>query len=54
MFQRHFEHFMPGPTVELGRIIKHRLHALHAGGVPAADVTVEQDLLAKNAQSITR
>ena len=53
MFQRHFEHFLAGPTVERGRALKHLAHARHAGGVPAADVTVE-DGLANHAQSITR
>jgi hypothetical protein len=36
-----FEDFLPDPTVKLGRFTKHTLHVRHAGGVPAADVTVE-------------
>jgi len=41
---RHFEQFLPAPTVELGRFIKHILHVCHAGGVPSADVAVESCL----------
>ena len=41
MFQSHVEDFLPGPTVELDRGMKYLLHVRHAGGVPAADVTVE-------------
>ena len=46
MFQRHFEHFLRGPTVELATVPivlgrKHGSHSLDVCGVPAADVTVE-------------
>jgi hypothetical protein len=34
--ERHLEHFLPGPTVEIGCHVEHAIHSRDARGVPEA------------------